>query len=319
MTLFRMMMVLVAILVASSGCYYDQWQASQRALRTNQQALSQAQSDLLDCEHMNKQKDTQIEALQNQNDTLNRTVANLEAQAAGLKDALAQAQRIAETMAGKQVGPVTIINRQLPPEVDEALTRLVEQYPHLLEKVGNSIRWKSDLLFELGKAEVSVSNEVREALRRFAEIVQSPAASGLELIIVGHTDTTPIRRAETLREHKTNWGLSAHRAIAVMQVLHNLGLSESRMGIMGYGEHRPIADNTTESGKARNRRVEIYLVPKGSITGTGNPGVYNSEAGPFVRPNEVGAATPPAGRSAPQPEEAPAGTPFEVDEAPAEQ
>ena len=102
-------------------------------------------------------------------------------------------------------------------------------------------------------------------LRKF---VDSLAFSGQEtmievfdVIVVGHTCNTPIMRPETLAIHRTNWHLSAHRAIAVMNVMAGLQVSMKRMGVMGYGEHRPIADNSTTAGKAKNRRVEIYLVP----------------------------------------------------------
>lgn len=292
MTRSRMMMmatVAVAVLVSSSGCYYDQWQQSQRALRNMTQAREQAMNDLLDAQHMLKQKDTQIEALQNQIVTKDQTIASLTSENEGLRAALGGAHDIAKTMADKQFGDVTIINRSLPAEVDTALSDLMRQYPDLLEKVGNSIRWKSDLLFPLGSDQMSTSDRVQEALRKFADIVNSPAASGLELVIVGHTDTTRIAKPETLREHKTNWHLSAHRAIAIMRLLAGLNVGEMRMGVMGYGELRPIADNSSEAGKAKNRRVEIYLVPKGSITGAGSPGVQtNEQTGPFVKPSEIG-------------------------------
>ncbi len=290
---FTMTLMALAMLVAGSGCYYDEWRNAQAALRRQTEAREQAQLELLDAQQMNKQKDTQIEALQNQLETKDRNITNLEAQVQGLKQALDQAHGIATAMAEKQIGGLTIINRQLPPEVDTALNKLMEQYPDLLEKIGNSIRWKSDLLFPLGSDQMTASDRVQEALRKFAEIVKSPAAQDLELIIVGHTDTTRIAKPETLKEHKTNWHLSAHRAIAIMRLLSNLGVAEMRMGVMGYGELRPIADNSSEQGKSRNRRVEIYLVPKGSITGTGSAGVYNSDqAGPFVKPAEVGGTAP---------------------------
>ena len=291
MTRSRLILVVVSLagLIGSSGCYYDQWKQSERALRTMTQKAEQAATDLADARHELAQKDTQIQSLQNQLGTAQQQNASLTAENEGLRNALAEAQGIAKTMADKQFGDVTIINRSLPAEVDTALQKLMEQYPDLLEKVGNSIRWKSDLLFPLGSDQMSTSERVQEALRKFAEIVNSPAAQGLELVIVGHTDTTRIAKPETLREHKTNWHLSAHRAIAVMRLLAGLGVGEPRMGVMGYGELRPIADNSTEAGKAKNRRVEIYLVPKGSITGTGSAGVHSSEeTGPFVKPSEVG-------------------------------
>jgi chemotaxis protein MotB len=283
-----MAFVAVAGLMSSTGCYYDQWQQSQRALRTMTEHREKLANDLHDAEALLAQKNTQIESLQNQLSTEQQRNASLTSENQGLRNALGDAQGIAKTMADKQFGDVTIINRSLPAEVDSALTDLMHQYPDLLEKVGNSIRWKSDLLFPLGSDQMSTSDRVQEALRKFAEIINSAAAQGLELVIVGHTDTTRIAKPETLKEHKTNWHLSAHRAIAIMRLLAGLGVGEPRMGVMGYGELRPIADNSSEAGKAKNRRVEIYLVPKGSITGTGSAGVHNSDqTGPFVKPSEV--------------------------------
>lgn len=294
MTRFRLVTlatVAMGVLMGGSGCYYDQWKQCERSLRSMTEAREQAMNDLLDAQHMLKQKDTQIESLQNQLTTKEQIVASLTAENEGLRAALAEAQGIAKTMADKQIGDVNFISRQLPPEVDSALAELARQYPGILEKIGNSVRWKSDLLFPLGSDQMTVSAEVQEALRKFADIVNSPAAAGLELVIVGHTDTTRIAKPETLREHKTNWHLSAHRAIAVMRLLAGLSVGEMRMGVMGYGELRPIAENSTEAGKARNRRVEIYLVPKGAITGTESPNVQSTnETGPFVKPAELGTA-----------------------------
>jgi chemotaxis protein MotB len=278
----------MVLLVAGTGCYYGKWMDSDRALRATQEDLSRAKTDLLDCQHMNEQKNTQIQALQQQLETTQQSLASLNAENQGLRSALDEALGTAKELAGKQVGSTMIINRQLPAAVETALDDFVRKYPNLVERVGNSIRWKSDLLFPLGSDQMSVSREVQNALREFAAIIKSPDARGLELVIVGHTDTTRIVKPETLREHKTNWHLSTHRAIAVMRILSSLGIAESRMGVMGYGELRPIADNSTTEGKARNRRVEIYLVPKGAITGTGSTGVYeNDEAGTFVKPSEL--------------------------------
>jgi hypothetical protein len=68
-----------------------------------------------------------------------------------------------------------------------------------------------------------------------------------------------------------------------MQMLSEDGVAEGRMGVMGYSKYRPISDN-----KAKNRRVEIYLVPKGAIQNV-SQGVYKAEQQrlAFVRPSEV--------------------------------
>jgi len=46
-----------------------------------------------------------------------------------------------------------------------------------------------------------------------------------------------------------------------MQLLASQGVGYERLGVMGYGEHRPIAENTTTEGKTKNRRVEVFLDP----------------------------------------------------------
>ncbi len=96
---------------------------------------------------------------------------------------------------------------------------------------------------------------------------------GIDVIVVGHTCTTPIAKPETRREHKTNWHLSVHRAISVMNLLGQEKVAMTRLGVMGYGEYRPIADNASDAGKAKNRRVEIYLVRSKTVQAVGQ-GVF---------------------------------------------
>ena len=90
-------------------------------------------------------------------------------------------------------------------------------------------------------------------------------SKGFEVVVVGHTDDRPVTRSETKAKHPTNWHLSAHRAIAVANILWKNGYQSSRVGVMGCGEYRPAADNSTEAGRGQNRRVEIYLIPTGSV------------------------------------------------------
>ncbi|GMV96728.1 MAG: hypothetical protein AMXMBFR83_10880 [Phycisphaerae bacterium] len=291
MTRYGTWVTVVVVLLGGSGCYYDQWQDCMTSLRRSEEALAAAKTDLLDCEHMNKQKDTQIAALRSQVENLEQIKDSLDRENKGLQEALARAQAIMEKHMGTPMGGLTIVKSDLPPKVSDALDKLIEKYPNLIERVGNAVRWKADLLFPLGSDVLASSAEVQDALHEFGRIVNLPEAAELELVIVGHTCTTPIRKPETLKEHKTNWHLSAHRAIAVMRLLAEAQVAESRMGVMGYGELRPIADNATAEGKARNRRVEIYLVPKNTVQGmSAAPGVYESQAagGAFVKPAETG-------------------------------
>jgi len=122
------------------------------------------------------------------------------------------------------------------------------------------VKFKSDLTFSPGSAEVT--QPARGALQRFAQILNSPAAAGYELMVAGHTDDTNVVNPATLNAgHKDNWYLSAHRAISVGKELMADRVSSQRMAVTGYADQRPIASNASDSGKAQNRRVEVLILP----------------------------------------------------------
>jgi len=269
----------VLVLAAGNlGCYYDQLQNAERDNRVLREDLSRTKQDLMDCESMNRQKDTTIDSLNKQLSAKDETIGTMTAELAHLRNTLDQAQALLEKNLGKGLERPIIVERVLPEPLHKELQALAEAFPEQIEYLPEkgAVRWKADLLFPLGSDQLNAASASLEALKKFAGIVQSNKAAGFEVIVVGHTCTTPIVRPETLAEHKTNWHLSAHRAISVMSLLAEQGVGMPRMGVMGYGEHRPIADNGTTEGKAKNRRVEIYLVPKESVQAVGM-GVFQVE------------------------------------------
>ena len=74
--------------------------------------------------------------------------------------------------------------------------------------------------------------------------------------VEGHTDNVPISTAE----FPSNWELSAARAASVVHYLARSGVEPWRMSAVGLGEHRPIAENADEKGRAANRRVTIVVL-----------------------------------------------------------
>lgn len=77
------------------------------------------------------------------------------------------------------------------------------------------------------------------------------------IVISGHTDNSPINN----REFRSNWDLSAMRAVRFMDImLANAQLEPARFSAVGYGEYHPVATNDTAEGKAKNRRVELSIV-----------------------------------------------------------
>lgn len=155
----------------------------------------------------------------------------------------------------------------LPIELSNALADWAQQTGSDLvsydEKTG-IVRFKSDLLFN--KGEDTVQSEAQTQLGKLSGIMNTPAAEGFDILIVGHTDDVPILKPETRAKHPTNWHLSAHRAISVESILAQAGMAETRLAVMGMGEFRPIEPNEAGNrGNPKNRRVEIYIVPAGQI------------------------------------------------------
>ncbi len=101
----------------------------------------------------------------------------------------------------------------------------------------------------------------RADLKEPARQVLMPIAAELkkipnDVIIEGHTDNVPIKGGK----YSSNWELSMARAYSVLQFMQEQGLSPKHLAGIGYGENRPIGDNVTVEGRARNRRIEISLL-----------------------------------------------------------
>lgn len=180
-----------------------------------------------------------------------------------LEIALAERDRLTEALkdAESRMRELSTQVPVLPPDLDAALAKLANEHAQIMSYDGalGMVKLKSDLTFSLGSAKVSDNGAA--SLQALAEILKSVAAAPYGARIVGHTDTVPIQRPETRRHHPTNWHLSAHRAIAVKDVLEKTGVEPKRILVAGRGEHHPIVSNGPRGAEA-NRRVEIFLVPR---------------------------------------------------------
>lgn len=126
---------------------------------------------------------------------------------------------------------------------------------------GGGIRLASDVLFDSGKTTLKSAAVI--ALQRAGEVFRGRDAEGMHLRIDGHTDSQPIKYSKW----ENNMELSQARARAVWVELRKNGLSPERMFTAGFGEFVPIDGNTTPEGRANNRRVEIWLVPRPAVVG----------------------------------------------------
>ena len=111
---------------------------------------------------------------------------------------------------------------------------------------------KGSLLFNSGSAELK--DESKPILNKVGLILERYAAGTIE--IEGHTDNVPM----SSRRYENNNELSAARALSVFDyMMETTNLDPARIKTSGRGEYVPIADNSTEEGRAKNRRVEIRI------------------------------------------------------------
>ncbi|WP_116364184.1 OmpA family protein [Parahaliea mediterranea] len=115
------------------------------------------------------------------------------------------------------------------------------------------------VLFALNSADLQA--EGRSLLASLAGPLQDYLAQREELLMVsGFTDDLPIQRDN--RYFDDNWELSAQRALTVTRALIEEGMPASLVFASAFGEQQPVAANSDEAGRARNRRVEMAPVPK---------------------------------------------------------
>lgn len=116
------------------------------------------------------------------------------------------------------------------------------------------ISLSDNMLFQTGSYEISP--RAMDILSKIAKIIKD--YNSYDVLVEGNTDNVPISRPNI----RNNWDLSALRASSVVQVLQNsFGVNPSRLTAGGRGEYNPIADNTTDAGRQRNRRTEIIITP----------------------------------------------------------
>lgn len=115
------------------------------------------------------------------------------------------------------------------------------------------VQMSDKILFDSGKARLKKNGKA--ALEEVTKIlVQVP---GRNYQVAGHTDNVKMRS----RRFRSNWELSAARAVNVVKFMIKKGMPDKRISAAGYAETDPVGDNSTKDGRQINRRIEITLMP----------------------------------------------------------
>lgn len=145
-------------------------------------------------------------------------------------------------------------NEQLAETVQEAVTEsnMTDQIQVTFTEQYVQLSMKGALLFDSGSAELK--EESKQVLDKVGVILERYGGSTIE--IEGHTDNVPIHTAQ----YADNEELSSARALTVFHYLvDNTSLDPAKLKHAGMGQRVPIADNSTEEGRSKNRRVEIKI------------------------------------------------------------
>lgn len=203
-------------------------------------------------------------------DVLNQQIAALRRQLAAIEAALNASESRDQQAQAKIADLGSRLNVALAQKVQELnryrsdffgrLREIIGSRPGI-RVVGDRFVFESSVLFDTGQAMIKPAGNVELDKLALAAIDlerEIPPNIGWVLRVDGHTDRRPI----VSPQFKSNWDLSAQRAIAVVQYLVSKGVDPQRLVAAGFGEFQPIDPGTSEDAMSRNRRIELKLTER---------------------------------------------------------
>ena len=150
------------------------------------------------------------------------------------------------------------IKKEKPVKMPELEKEILNEFQNdngiilLKDTRGVIVRMNDEILF--GSAETEIQPEGIQTLNKVIDILSK---INNPVIIEGHTDSVPIKS----NKYSSNWELSTARATSVIDYLvRSKRINPRRLSAVGYGEFVPVADNTSNSGRMKNRRVDIIIL-----------------------------------------------------------
>lgn len=182
---------------------------------------------------------------------MRQQIAELKVENSKLKDEVFELQKAKEEKVKEVSGTYEQLLSNMKNEIAKGQVTISELKGKL------TVNMEAAILFDSGKADVMP--EGLDILGKMVETLKNVKDKTIR--IEGHTDDVQITGGLT-RIFPTNWELSAARAINVTKFLQQQGIDPRNLSAAAFAEHKPVADNTTKEGRAKNRRIEITLVAK---------------------------------------------------------
>lgn len=259
----RKLLILLLVSLVTTGCV----SSARFKLKADEAVKYQAQSQDLD---------TKVARLESEKAALEKKIADSEANNKNLSDALSATKNKKDKMISDLTQEKQVLQEKLnalAKEKEESISSLKQTYDNLMQNMQSEIKngeiqitqlkgkltvnMVDRILFNSGEAEINKQGQ--DTLSKVGAILKS--IKDKQIRIEGHTDNKPISK-ELQVKFETNWELSAARATHVARYLIDKAEVEPKfVSIAGYADTRPVDDNATPEGRAKNRRIEIVLVP----------------------------------------------------------
>ncbi len=178
-----------------------------------------------------------------------------------------EADLVFDGMPEDQTSNMQVINQEQLEAIKKQLEKLEKKVDEVFEgtmlevnveivQTPNSLilRFKDEVLFDELSAELK--NEAKGLLAQLSRVLTADDFEYDRVLVEGHTDSLTTGG----EQYPTTWELSSARAVSVVRYfVEDMGLDPFKISAAGYGEYHPIATNTTEAGRAQNRRVDIII------------------------------------------------------------
>ena len=198
-------------------------------------------------------RDARVAVLANKLTSLGQDVSRLETERGNLGGELEQAQkrmeelRKAQAQAEARAAQFRKLVSQFKALTDAGKLQVEIRENRMIVRLGDKI------LFDPGKTDLKP--EGKDALTQVTTVLKTLPNRNFQ--VAGHTDNVPIKS----KKFRSNWDLSTARAVEVTNFMIGAGMEAKRLSAAGYADQSPVVPNDTSENMAKNRRIEITLVP----------------------------------------------------------
>jgi chemotaxis protein MotB len=242
-----------AISVAGCGVDENVHNAVVKDRDAQKQKLADTQAEL-DKERAAHQKDSdKLSAATKKLSALGQDVSRLETERGNLGGELEQAQKRmeelkkAQAQAEARAAQFRKLVTQFKALTDAGKLQVEIRENRMIVRLGDKI------LFDPGKTDLKP--EGKDALAQVTTVLKDLPNRNFQ--VAGHTDNVPIKS----KKFRSNWDLSTARAVEVLNFMVGAGMEAKRVSAAGYADQSPVAPNDSPDNMAKNRRIEITLVP----------------------------------------------------------